>query len=218
MRVEELVDLSRRLYVRGPLLMRKMMHYRIHICPFERLIGNVPPGASVLDVGCGAGLFLALVAGSVPGVRGVGFDTSGVAIETAVQMTEQVRSLGLDASLEFLRLDVADPWPAGQFDVVSLIDVLHHVPPQFQKTVVTMAWEKVRAGGVLLYKDMADRPWFPAAMNRLHDLVLARQWIHYLPIVRVDEWAREFGATLVASETTTRVWYRHEMRVLRKPL
>jgi protein-L-isoaspartate O-methyltransferase len=72
MGADELALLAQQLYVGGPYLMRKMMHYRIRICPFECLVPHIPPRASVLDVGCGAGLFLALLAGAVPGVVGVG--------------------------------------------------------------------------------------------------------------------------------------------------
>ncbi len=217
MGVDELALLARQLYVRGPYLMRKMMHYRILICPFERLIPNVAPGASVLDVGCGAGLFLALLAGAVPDVAGVGFDSSRQAIDAAVQMTEQVKRSGLRAELRFLQLDVGEAWPDGHFDVVSLVDVLHHIPPEHQKSVVERATEKVKPGGMLLYKDMANRPSFHAWMNRLHDLIVARQWIHYLPVRRVDGWAEEFGLALAHAETMSRLWYRHELRIFRKP-
>jgi 2-polyprenyl-3-methyl-5-hydroxy-6-metoxy-1,4-benzoquinol methylase len=197
--------------------MRKMMHYRIRICPFERLVPHVAPRASVLDVGCGAGLFLALLAGMVPEVVGVGFDSSRPAIDTAVRMAKQVKLSGLEADLRFIRLDVAEPWPAGLYDVVSLVDVLHHVPPAHQKSVVERATRKVKPGGLLLYKDMANRPTLHASMNRLHDLLLARQWIHYLPIRSVDDWVTEFGFALAHAEVTSRLWYRHELRIYRKP-
>jgi len=51
----------------------------------------------------------------------------------------------------------------------------------------------------------------------MHDLLLARQWIHYLPIRRVDEWAGEFGLVPVHKEAISRLWYRHELRIYRKP-
>jgi 2-polyprenyl-3-methyl-5-hydroxy-6-metoxy-1,4-benzoquinol methylase len=214
--VQGLSHLARQLYVEGPYLMRKMMHYRIRICPFERLIFHVSPNSTVLDIGCGAGLFLGLLAGTTPGIEGVGFDTSRPAIETAMAMRDQVKRLNLPARLSFLRLDVAEPWPEGLFDVVSLVDVMHHVPPAHQKSVIETAAQKVKPGGILLYKDMADRPAFHAAMNRLHDLLLARQWIHYLPITKLDEWAAQIGLFKIHAENQTLFWYAHELRVYRK--
>jgi 2-polyprenyl-3-methyl-5-hydroxy-6-metoxy-1,4-benzoquinol methylase len=216
-RVEDLSLLSRRLYVEGPYLLRMMMHYRIVICPFERLIPHVSPNASVLDIGCGAGLFLALLAGSVPGITGVGFDSSRLAIETAMRMAVQVELAKLQVNLCFFLRNVGESWPEGLFDVVSLVDVMHHVPQVAQKSLIEKAIQKVKPGGVLLYKDMANQPVFHALMNRIHDLVLARQWIHYLPIHTVDEWVAEFGLTMVHAESAKRLWYHHEMRVYRKP-
>lgn len=213
----ELAVLARRLYVDGPLLVRKMAHYRIAICPFERLIRHVPPGSSVLDAGCGAGLFLGFLAGTVPGLSGVGFDASPAAIAAAARMAARVRQLGLDAKLRFLHLDGAEPWPEGLYDVVSLVDVLHHVPPGGQRAMIERAAEKVKPGGVLLYKDMAERPLPHAWLNRLHDLVVARQWIHYLPVARVDGWAAELGLLREQAEPLARLWYRHDFRIYRRP-
>lgn len=215
--VSELARLVRQLYVSGPYLMRKMMHYRVRICPFERLIVHVNPGSSVLDVGCGSGLFLALLAVSTRHVTGVGFDSSAPAIETAAQMAERAKALGFDAELQFLRLEVAQPWPSGLFDVVSLIDVLHHVPPSHQKSVLERSTHSLKPNGILIYKDIANHPFLPAGMNRLHDLILARQWIHYVPIRNLEDWCRHLGLELTHEESDTRLWYRHELRVFRKP-
>jgi SAM-dependent methyltransferase len=208
--------LARLLYVAGPYVMRKMMHYRIHICPFEHLVPHVAPGSSVLDVGCGSGLLLGLLAGTVPHLTGVGFDSSGLAIKAALQMNEEAKRLGF-GELRFIRLDVAEPWPEGLFDVVTLVDVMHHIPPAHQKSVFQRAAKSIKPSGLLLYKDMANRPVFHASMNRLHDLLLARQWIHYLPISKVDEWASELGLDLSHAEEMSRLWYRHEFRVYRTP-
>lgn len=213
----ELARLARDLYVEGPYLMRKLMHYRIHICPFERLIRHVSPGNSVLDVGCGAGLFLALLAGTVPNLRAVGFDSSVPAIKTALLMEQRARAKGLNAEMSFARLATSEPWPSGEFDVVSLVDVMHHIPPAFQKGVFENAAGRVKPGGILLYKDMADRPAFHAGMNRLHDLVLARQWINYVPVARVDEWAQELSLVPGHKESISRLWYQHDLRIYRRP-
>lgn len=205
------------MYIDGPLLLRKMAHYRIAICPFDRIVPHVPPGSSVLDVGCGSGVFLGFLAGTVPGMSGVGFDSSGAAIGVALRMADRVRELGLEAALRFVRLEAAEPWPEGQFDVVSLVDVMHHVAPAGQKDMIDKAAAKVKPGGLLLYKDMAERPWMHAWLNRLHDLIVARQWIHYLPVGRVDEWAGELGLVREHAEIMSRLWYRHDFRIYRKP-
>lgn len=203
--------IATRLYTRGPLLLRTLNRYRPFICPFELLLERVPRGAFVLDVGCGGGLLLALLSATGRLGRGLGFDSSHAAIATAQQ---------LDLSnCRFERLDAAAPWPGepALFDVVCIIDVIHHVPPQHQRAVIQTAATRIAPGGILLYKDMCKRPLWRAAANRMHDLVLARQWINYAPIADVESWATESGLRLEHAATINRWWYGHELRVFRKP-
>jgi len=197
-----------KLFPGGPLIQR----LRPYICPFEQLLPFVPPGASVLDVGCGAGLFLGLLAAEGRLGAGVGFDSAPAAIARAQRMRER-----LGAPLEFHRLDAAARWPDGEFDVVSIVDVMHHVPPAAQRRVFLAAAARVRAGGTLLYKDMARAPAWRAWANRLHDLVMARAWIHYAPIEDVERWALEAGLALAHAGAYNRYWYAHELRVFRRP-
>jgi len=107
--------------------------------------------------------------------------------------------------------------PEGRFPVVSMIDVMHHIPPAFQRQAFDDALSRVAPGGVFLYKDMCDAPVWRAGMNRLHDLVMARQWIHYLPIERADEWAGDAGFATEVAEERAMFWYGHEIRLYRRP-
>ena len=117
------------------------------------------------------------------------------------------------SKLRFEHLAVEDRWPGGAFDVVLLVDVLHHIPPAAQRDVFRMAAEKVAPGGRLIYKDMAARPRWRAAMNRLHDLVMARQWIHYVPIQSVEQRGAAEQMQLTHAQDVNMLWYRHELRV-----
>jgi 2-polyprenyl-3-methyl-5-hydroxy-6-metoxy-1,4-benzoquinol methylase len=184
------------------------------ICPFAALIERVPAGASVLDVGCGAGLLLGLLAKTGRLSHGLGFDSNGGAIERARLMRQR---LGGDFRLEFERRDVADGWPEGHFDVVSLIDVMHHVPTQHQASVIRLAAARLKPGGLLLYKDMVQRPRWRAFMNRLHDLVLARQWIQYAPIADVAQWMKAAGLQVGEIQLYNTFWYGHELLTATAP-
>lgn len=192
--------------------LRVMQRYRPYICPLERVMGHVPPGSSVLDVGCGCGLWLGLLAHEGRIGRGVGFDVAGGAIRAAEGMR---RGWPGGERLAFERRDVEEGWPEGVFDVVSIIDVLHHVPPGARRGVVEEAGQHVRPGGRLIYKDMTDRGW-RAQMNRLHDLVMARQWVRYTPAAEVEAWAAGAGLVLTYREDVTRAWYGHELRVFER--
>ena len=195
---------------------RTILKYRPFICPLDELLPYVPDGGSVLDVGCGCGLFLLALAHAGKRVSGVGVDSAAPAVRAA---TVAARAAEIAASGSTLSFEIAPgpaAWPAAQFDVVSLIDVLHHIPAAGQGAFVDAAAARVRPGGVLIYKDMCRRPLWRSSANRLHDLLLARQWIHYRAIGEVMEWARAAGLAPQSRRDFVRLWYGHELCVFRK--
>jgi 2-polyprenyl-3-methyl-5-hydroxy-6-metoxy-1,4-benzoquinol methylase len=211
---ETVVTRAKRLYRSAPPVTRILQSARPFICPFDDLLGAIPPTAHVLDVGCGAGLLLGLIADRHPKSSGVGFDSSGSAIAAAQRMA--VNS-GFNGRITFEQRAVGEVWPKGPFDVVSLVDVLHHIPPEYQREVVEQSFGYVRPGGILVYKDMAQRPFFSALWNRAHDLVLARQWIHYCAITEVEAWLRALGAEIVKTEGRSMGPYAHEWIIAKCP-
>src|SRR5262245_43593788 len=101
-------SIARQLYTDGPPLMRAMQRWRAYICPVDLVIECVPPGAYVLDVGCGGGLLLGAMARMRRIRGGVGFDLSASGIETASAMARMVAS---EAGLRFERILPSEPWP-----------------------------------------------------------------------------------------------------------
>lgn len=205
--------MAHRLYRTAPPVARALQSLRPFICPLDDLLGQVPADAHVLDVGCGAGLLLALVAETYPHASGIGFDASGHAILSAQKMAADN---GFADRIRFEHRAVGDAWPVGKFDVVSLVDVLHHIPPAHHQLLIEQSFAHVRPGGVLIYKDMAQRPRFGALWNRAHDLVLARQWIHYCAIADVRRWLAAEDAQIVKAEARSMGPYAHELIVARK--
>jgi 2-polyprenyl-3-methyl-5-hydroxy-6-metoxy-1,4-benzoquinol methylase len=209
--------LARSLYRDAPLLHRWVQMGRPHICPFEVLFQHVPPGADVLDIGSGAGLFLGLLASENRITEGVGLDACEASITTARAMAERVVEMGFPGRLRFEQSGRGLPWPAERFDVVSLVDVIHHVPPSQQTEMFRKAVSKLRPGGRLIYKDISARPRWRMWANQLHDLLVARQWVHVAPIHRVEEWARAQHLKAVHSAYIPRLWYGHDLRVWSSP-
>jgi 2-polyprenyl-3-methyl-5-hydroxy-6-metoxy-1,4-benzoquinol methylase len=197
------------------LFLRQLQCWRPYICPFEKLVPYISNQAYVLDIGCGAGLLLGLAAGVGLEFRGRGLDVSASAIAAAKMMVQRAEGLNSKVTLAFDLIPKAATWPGGAFDVVFLVDVLHHVKARAQQEFFARAVSKVRPGGILVYKDMCLRPWWMAQMNRLHDLILAADFINYVPIERVAQWAAELQLKVIAQEDLTRYWYGHELRVFR---
>jgi 2-polyprenyl-3-methyl-5-hydroxy-6-metoxy-1,4-benzoquinol methylase len=210
----EVVAAARRIYADAPAGTKMLQSLRPYICPFEKLLAHVPVGASVLDVGCGAGLLLGLIAHFDPKASGLGFDTSAGGIAAAQAIARRPEFSG---RLRFELWSATAEWPSGSYDVVSMIDVLHHVPPMQHPAVIDKAMSRVRPGGLLVYKDMAALPAWQSGWNRLHDLVLARQWIHYRAIADVEAWVAGAGAATVAQRRIDIGPYGHELLVSRAP-
>jgi 2-polyprenyl-3-methyl-5-hydroxy-6-metoxy-1,4-benzoquinol methylase len=207
----DLSRIARQVFRGGRTLLRTLQHYRPYICPFGELLEFVPRGSSILDVGCGGGLWLALLRETGRISRGVGFDSSAKAIELA-RTLEPGRGT---AALEFSELPAQADWPGGPFDVVSIIDVLHHVPRDVGPELFRRAAARLKPGGILLYKDMYPGSW-RSLCNRLHDLVLARQLINLVPTPRVIGWAKDAGFELKKSATFEMWWYGHVLCVFEK--
>jgi methionine biosynthesis protein MetW len=83
----------------------------------ERVKAVLPPGGRVLDVGCGSGVLLALLAGHA-GYR-AGVELSPTAAAEAAKVADEVVNLPVDGDL---------PFQAGDFDVVVCADILEHLP------------------------------------------------------------------------------------------
>lgn len=204
---------AKRLYGDTKTLAAQLQVMRPYICPFEEIIPLVPKGARLLDAGCGAGLFLGLLADCGVISSGTGFDSSESAIALAKKMTTKLPE---SVDVDIRHIDATAAWPSELYDVVSLVDVLHHVPPDAHTAVLSQAANCVRVGGILLYKDMATRPRWRAACNQTHDLLMARQWIHHVPIGFVETWARGHGMKQIAAGNASRYWYAHEWRVFQR--
>lgn len=203
------------LYQEASLFSRLLIAARPIICPMIPLVNVVPAGSTILDIGCGNGLFLAWLTVNDKLVEGVGCDISHSALAGAQSMANNLHKI---KGREILRFTYChDTLPSGQYDVVSLIDVMHHIPQGSQCKLFLDASTHIRPGGIFVYKDMVMRPWWKAWGNRSHDFVLAQQWINYASIEDVKSWANEAGLILEHEQSYSKYFYGHELLVFKKP-
>jgi len=201
-----------RLYETAPLPQRSLSALRPFICPLAPILQHVPVGARVLDIGSGNGLFLTTMA-AVRGIaQGVGVEVSGRALQAARAVAARQ---GLP--LQFVQAAQPDQWPQESFDVVTMIDVMHHLPAALRRSFIEAAASRLRSGGRLVYKDMDMKPRWRAAWNNVHDLLLAREWVRLEPSGNVHAWATSAGLRpLEIRRYAASMLYGHELLVFEK--
>ncbi len=81
---------------------------------------------SILDVGCGPGIFLERMSASFPGVSLAGIDISSSAVELAHKRLPQS---------VFMEMNIVERSPDGRWDLVTMIDVAEHIDDDIQAFV-----------------------------------------------------------------------------------
>jgi 2-polyprenyl-3-methyl-5-hydroxy-6-metoxy-1,4-benzoquinol methylase len=189
---------------------------KLRLGPFDHLIEKVPAEASVLDVGCGFGVFLGSLAVSGKPIRGLGFDRNALGIGQARDMAARLKAMGCQAELQFECRDIVDPWPEGVFDVVTIVDVIHHLPIAMRPSMLSRASTRLRPGGLVLLKDISPRPLWQAYANRLSDLAMYLSWVRYSSPEEMISWGRDSGLELLTREKIDRMCYGHSLMVFRR--
>jgi SAM-dependent methyltransferase len=111
---------------------------------------------SLLDVGCGEGRFLCEVFKRFPNKTLMGVDNSVRALEYARLLNPQ---------LKFTRGDITGPLLfAEQFDVITLIETLEHIPPREITDFVRGLRRYLRSSGVLVLSVPSEN----LRLNRKH--------------------------------------------------
>jgi 2-polyprenyl-3-methyl-5-hydroxy-6-metoxy-1,4-benzoquinol methylase len=121
-----------------------------HILPLvPDLKDRLTNGVDVLDVGCGRGRALNLMAGNFPKSRFTGYDISGEAIATA---RAEAGESGL-ANVSFKVEDVTEFGPEASYDLITAFDAIHDQarPDKVLKSIAGT----LRPDGVFLMQDIA---------------------------------------------------------------
>ena len=140
---------------------------KFKICPLLPIEPLLPPEGRVLDLGCGNGLFAAILKLGSPARTITGFDLDEKKIESARAAFKDWE--GMDFSVGDL---VHSEYPAA--DIITIIDVLYLIPRDAQEAILRKCHAALPAGGMLAVKDMDTRPRWKYAWNMLQETLAVK--------------------------------------------
>jgi len=144
--------------------------FRPYICPFHLLLGHIGSGRSYFDIGCGSGIFLRILAEyKSPTALG------GVEVVQRLAETAAAVLLNCGVPCDVRAYDGMHlPPEISNYDYLTLIDVLHHVPLENHHAFLSCIYDRMQPGQQLLIKDI-DAASPLVFWNKFHDLVLSHE-------------------------------------------
>jgi SAM-dependent methyltransferase len=185
------------------------VNFRHIIAPLDELkeIGN--QYNSILDIGCGLGVFLELFQNKCL----KGYEISE---QTVLKARELLRARNReDVELELFDGNIQSLLDIDQFGVIFLNDVLHHINPSDQKTFLKDLHNRMRNGASLVLKDI-DAQSFLSIFNKIHDLIINKEISHERSMIECSEWLTEMGFSITKVIKIRKFVYPHFILVCQK--
>lgn len=160
-----------RLYADQGAATRFHVHLRWLSCPFPLVAEAIPTSGSVLEIGCGHGLFSAYLALQAPERRVHGVDLDTDKIDKARVAAERATALGASLSVDVAPSGAV---PEGPWAAITIVDVLYLLDPEGQRRLLADCAAKVAPGGVLVVKEMGLEPRWKFRWNTFQETLAVR--------------------------------------------
>lgn len=212
------------LYAGEPLRVRAHVRVRWRTCPFPAVAAHVPEAGRILDLGCGHGVFSAYLALQSDRRQVLGTDVARDKIRAARAAAGAAAARGR-TNLAFALADAdVESLPEGPWEAIVVLDVLYLLEPERQELLLARCARALAPGGLLLVKEVADRPRWKAAWNRLQETLSVRVLritsggkLWFLPPAQHAGWLVERGLEVAEHPLDEGFFHPHHLIVARRP-
>ncbi|MGZ7079650.1 MAG: class I SAM-dependent methyltransferase [Thermoanaerobaculia bacterium] len=181
----------------APLSTRAFIAARWLLTPYSRIAAYLPKQGTLLDLGCGHGLFALAARALTPDLRVIGIDHDEERVRAATRAGDG------DSLLTFAVGDLSKP-PVGKFDAISLLDLMHYFEPAQQERIFVRAYDQLKNGGTLLVREVEPRGGISSLFNRAWEKVMTasgltrtdRQGLHFRSSAGWKETLEHVGFTV----------------------
>lgn len=150
-------------------------------------------GKSVIDIGCGGGILTESLAKKASSAVGIDLSTGAIAAATSHANINQIKNL----RYECIAADKMAEQHAGQFDIVTCMEMLEHVPDPV--AIVQACAKLCKPNGFVFFSTINRNPkaYLQAVLAAEYLLGLIPKGTHdYKKFIRpaeLERWARESG-------------------------
>lgn len=146
------------------------------ICPFDKIIEYIPKDGELLDIGGGYGTFCFILSKERPKMRITGIEMDKKRVNTANSRVAD------SPNLKFIRGDITNFSTNKRFDVITCLDLIHHIPTKDHQDTFRRINGLLKDNGLLIVKDMDDKPFYKYLWNYIHDCIMTRSMkMYYVP-------------------------------------
>lgn len=165
----------RRLF--GPYEHRIAELYRSYFVDLDALVARIvalaPDARSILEVGCGEGAMAEAVVAAFP-------SADVLAIDITPRVGRLYRGDRARVTFRQVPVETVARERSGEFDLVLLCDVLHHVPASARVALLEAIRTTMAPGGFLVVKDWAPGRNLRHYLCEASDRILTGDAVHYL--------------------------------------
>ncbi len=184
-----------------------MLHkFRKYIYPRKKIVELIPNNSKILDLGCGQGDILQILNNKKNIKYYKGIDPK---LKNKIESKNSILK-PLDIG------NVIKEIP--QYNCILLIDVLHHIKRDDQKVVIENIINQLNNGTIFIYKDISNRNFFYATMNRLHDFFYNNEIINYYEVDKIINFIKKDKSISYKRFYHRIFWYDHEFLIIKKKI